>query len=117
MDRLGWLGTPGSGPAWGDWTHFIDYTNKLLPFIPRSGANLMGLLATVAEAVAGISLIIGYKTRQAALGAAVLTIIFGLCMATFLGIAAPFKYPVFLFTGASLLLSGMSTFKWSVDNL
>jgi len=118
MDRLGLLGAPGTGiPAWGNWANFVGYTNKLLPFLSAGGASIMGLIATIAEALFGICLIIGLKTRLASLGAAILTLIFAICMATFMSIAAPFKYPVFVFTGASLLLSGLPVYKWSVDNL
>jgi uncharacterized membrane protein YphA (DoxX/SURF4 family) len=77
----------------------------------------MGMVATIAEAVFGICLIIGYKTWQAALGSAILTLIFGLCMAIFVNSMAPFKYPVFVFTGAGLLLSCIAEYKWSVDRL
>jgi uncharacterized membrane protein YphA (DoxX/SURF4 family) len=117
MDRLGWLGAPGSGVAWGNWANFVTYTNKLLPFLPAGGASLMGAVATIAEAVFGVCLIIGYRTWQAALGSAILTLIFGVCMAIFVNIAAPFKYPVFVFTGAGLLLSCITEYKWSVDRL
>ena len=117
MDRLGWLGAPGSGVAWGDWANFTSYTNKILPFLSPGGASIMGMIATIAEAVFGICLIIGYKTWQAALGSAILTLIFGLCMAIFVNILAPFKYPVFVFTGAGLLLSCISEYKWSIDRL
>src|ERR1700754_759878 len=118
MDRIGWLGTPASGTAaWGNWSNFVSYTNKLLPFLPPAGASFMGLIATIAEVTFGIALIIGFRTQKAALGAAVLTFIFGLCMALFMGIAAPFKYPVFVFTGASLLLSGLPADTWSIDSL
>jgi len=117
MDRLGWLGAPGSGVAWGNWANFTAYTNKLLPFLSTGGASIMGMFATIAEAVFGICLIIGYKTRQAALGSAFLTLVFGLCMAIFVNIAAPFKYPVFVFTGAGLLLSCISEYKSSIDRL
>jgi uncharacterized membrane protein YphA (DoxX/SURF4 family) len=117
MDRLGWLGAPGSGVAWGSWANFTSYTNKLLPFLSAGGASVMGMIATIAEAVFGVCLLIGYRTRQAALGSAVLTLVFGLCMAIFLTIAAPFKYPVFVFTGAGLLLSCTPEYKWSIDSL
>ncbi|HEY4287211.1 MAG TPA: TQO small subunit DoxD [Puia sp.] len=118
MDRVGWLGTPGSGTAaWGNWSNFVSYTNKILPFLPPAGANIIGLIATIAETVFGIALIIGFKTQKAALGAAILTFIFALCMATFLGITAPVKYPVLVFTGASLLLSALPAYTWSIDNL
>ena len=117
MDRMGWLGAPGSGVAWGNWANFVSYTNKLMPFLPAGGASGMGAIASIAEAVFGICLLIGYKTWQAALGSAILTFIFGLCMAIFLNIAAPFKYPVFVFTGGGLLLSCLNEYKWSIDRL
>jgi hypothetical protein len=50
------------------------------------------------------------------LGAGILTLAFGLCMAIFLNIRAPFNYPVFVFTGGALLLSGIDDYKWSIDN-
>jgi uncharacterized membrane protein YphA (DoxX/SURF4 family) len=117
MDRLGWIGPNGSsGVAWGDWKHFIDYSNTLMPFLNRPLANVMGIIATVSEAVFGISLIIGLKIKYIALGAAALTLGFGLCMAIFLSIGAPFAYPVFVFTGAALVLSGIGHYKWSIDD-
>ena len=75
----------------------------------------MGGIATAAEALFGIGLIIGFRTRQAALGAALLTLVFGCCMAIFVGWAAPFKYPVFVFTGAGWLLSALPAYPYSVD--
>ncbi|MRX76996.1 DoxX family membrane protein [Pedobacter petrophilus] len=117
MDRLGWMGAHGSsGVAWGDWKHFIDYSNILMPFLNRPYANIMGLTATVSEVVFGICLIVGLKIKQIALGAAILTLGFGLCMAIFLNIGAPFTYPVFVFTGAALVLSGIGHYKWSIDD-
>jgi uncharacterized membrane protein YphA (DoxX/SURF4 family) len=117
MDRLGLLGAPGSsGVSWGDWKHFIDYTNTLVPFANRKIANFLGLVATVAETVFGICLVIGLKVKQIALGAAVLTFCFGLCMAIFVSISAPFNYPVFVFTGAGLVLSGLNRYRWSIDD-
>lgn len=116
MDRLGLLGKPGAGMAsWGDWEHFISYTNSLMPYLSRPLANLFGFLATIAEALFGVCLLVGYKIRYAALGAAILTFIFAICMATSHGVSAPFKYPVFVFTGAALTLSGLTSFRWSID--
>jgi uncharacterized membrane protein YphA (DoxX/SURF4 family) len=117
MDRIGWIGAPGSGKvAWGDWSHFTDYTNVLLPFLSRPGANAAGVLATISEALIGVCLLIGFKIKIAALGAALITLAFAVCMIAATGIIAPFKYPVFVFTGAGLVLSGLNSFKWSIDN-
>ena len=115
MDRLGWLGVPGSGVGWGDWDTFVTYTNTLMPFANRSFTNVMALIATAAEIVFGICLIVGFKTRLVALGSAALTFTFALCMALFISPDAPLNYPVFVFTGGNLLLATISYYPWSVD--
>lgn len=116
MDRLGFLGPPGSGAAWGDWKHFVDYTNTLIPFTNRPIANIMGIVATIAELVFATLLVIGYRIKIAALGASILTLSFGLSMAIFVSISAPINYPVFVFTGSALVLSAMEHHEWSIDN-
>lgn len=118
LDRLGLLGAPGTkGVNWGTWAKFIDYTNVILPIVNRPIANVLGVFVTICEAVFGICLILGFKTRVMAYGSALLTLIFGFCMAVFLGIHSPFGYPVFVFTGGGLLLSCVEKFNWSIDNL
>ncbi len=116
LDRLGLLGMPGTGKVnWGDWEHFVSYTHSLVPYVSRSVANLLALVATVAEVAFGVCLPLGYRVKSMASGAAILTFIFGICMAATTGIAAPFNYPVFVFTGAALLLAERRTFGWSLD--
>jgi uncharacterized membrane protein YphA (DoxX/SURF4 family) len=117
IDRIGLMGPYGSdGVTWGDWKHFVDYTHTLVPFAGGPITNIMALLATIGEGVFGVCLIIGFRIKEAALGAGILTLVFGLCMAIFLNIKAPFDYPVFVFTGGALLLSGIDDYKWSIDN-
>lgn len=116
MDRFGILGAPGSPDvAWGNWENFAGYTNSLMPFLSKSMASVMGSLATAAEIIFGIFLILGFKTRQVALGSALLTAFFAIFMITSSGLYAPFKYPVFVFTGGGLVLWGLNYFKWSID--
>lgn len=118
LDRFGVMGTPGTkGVSWGSWTKFIDYTNTLAPFLSRSLADVGGRVVTAAELIFGVCLIIGFKTRYAAFGSAVLTLGFGICMAVFLNPYAPFGYPVFVFTGAGLVLSCVEKFNWSIDGI
>ncbi|PKB17607.1 DoxX family membrane protein [Flavobacterium sp. 5] len=118
MDRIGWIDKPGSTKvAWGDWTHFIDYTNSLMPFLGRSAANVMGFTASLAEATIGICLLLGFKIKLASLGGALITLSFAICMMATQGIYAPFQYPVFVFTGACLVLSRLDNYKWSFDNI
>jgi uncharacterized membrane protein YphA (DoxX/SURF4 family) len=117
IDRIGLMGPYGSdGVTWGDWKHFVDYTHRLVPFAGGPITNIMALLATIGEGVFGVCLIIGFRIKEAALGAGILTLVFGLCMAIFLNIRAPFDYPVFVFTGGALLLSGIDDYKLSIDN-
>ena len=116
LDRTGYLGAAGSDQvAWGDWQHFVDYTHTLMPFTNLNTAHIAGLGATIMESVLGLCLIVGFKTKWMALGTAMITFTFALFMIFALGIGAPFKYPVFVFTGAGLLLYNCDTFPWSID--
>ena len=116
FDRLGFMGPPGSAQAaWGDWKHFVAYTHILMPFTSLYVAHIAGLIATIAECILGVCLIVGYKVKWMGLGAAAITIIFAVFMIASSGIGAPFKYPVFVFTGAGLLLFTQHSFRWSVD--
>jgi putative oxidoreductase len=116
-DRVGWLGPRGQHNVdWGNWDNFVTYTQLLMPFLNHGGASFMGLLATIAEAVFGLQLLIGYQTRLAALGSFLLLLTFALCMAVFMGIKAPFNYSVFPASAAGLLLATITTYDWSLDN-
>lgn len=117
LDRIGALGAPGSnGVGWGNWSNFVDYTNSLMPYVNRSLAEIAGLIATIAEGVFGVLLIIGYKTKWAAYGSFALTLIFALSMGCFLHYRAPFNYSVFVVSFSSLLLAALPLHKWSVDD-
>ncbi|WP_421943546.1 DoxX family protein [Pedobacter sp.] len=118
VDRVGWLGVAdGKNIAWGNWDAFLDYTHILLPVLNRTISDIFGWIATIAEVAFGILLIIGYKTRFAALGSFALLLGFGVCMAISLGLKAPFNYSVFSASAGALLLSCLSDYKWSIDNL
>ena len=115
-DRLGWLGPVGQfNVSWGNWSNFVNYTNVLVPYMNHSGANIMAILATIAEVIFGLQFLVGYLTRVAAVGSFLLTLIFALSMAFFMGIKAPFSYSVFTDSAGSLLLATITTFNWSVD--
>lgn len=117
MDRFGWLGAPGSpNVGWGNWENFSAYTHSLMPYLNGSTAGFMGLMATIAETVFGILLLIGYQIRWVAIGSFVLTLIFAFSMLFFAGYRAPFNYSVFADSAASLLLSTITTYKWSIDH-
>nr|WP_199158052.1 DoxX family protein [Pedobacter sp. ASV2] len=117
LDRLGVLGSPGGyAVSWGNWTNFINYTNSLMPYLNRQLASFSGAVATIGEVIFGIMLIIGLKTKWAAYGSFILTLIFALSMLFFADYRAPFNYSVFVVSFSSLLLATLPEQKWSVDS-
>lgn len=115
-DRLGLLPAATRNMEWGNWESFITYTGTLMPFLARPAVNVMGGLATLLEASIGILLIVGFKTRQAAMASCALTFIFALAMTMFLGIKAPINFAVFSTCAGSLLLSTIPVYNWSLDS-
>ena len=58
-DRLGlW---PAEVSAWGNWDNFLEYTELLNPLIPKMLIPTFGIIATSAEILFGVCLIIGLK--------------------------------------------------------
>jgi thiosulfate dehydrogenase (quinone) large subunit len=104
-DRLGWW---PSGAAWGNWASFLDYTKVINPWFPPSIIPAVGLIATVAEVVFAIALLIGFKTEWFAKASGLLLLTFGLAMTFSVGIKAPLDYSVF---NASAAAFALSTFK------
>ena len=117
-DRLGMLGPKGTGNIeWGNWQNFIDYTSTLMPLFDRAVVNVMGGIATVTELIIGILLIIGYRTRNAAVGASLITLTFIVFMVLSIGIQKPINYGVFTATTAGFLLARVPHYEWSIDRL
>lgn len=117
-DRFGALGRPGDeGVSWGSWAVFRAYTAQLVPIPVDLVVDAAAVVATVLEVVLTVLLVLGLWTRAASAAAAVLTATFGLAMFVFLGPLAPFRYPVFVFTAAAILLAGLSRYRWSMDVL
>lgn len=118
LDRLGILGQPGVGNIeWGNWENFINYTTTLMPIFDRPVVNILGGIATVSELLISIFLIIGLKTKYAALGASLITLTFIIFMTLSVGIQKPINYGVFTASAAGLLLSFIPNYNWSLDNL
>jgi putative oxidoreductase len=117
LDRLGLVGGPGHpNISWGDWGHFIGFTGMLMPFLSGTMVSVAGFIATLLEILFGICLILGFKTRIMAVGSFLLTLIFGLSMALFLGFKAPLNFSVFPCSAGSLLLATLAGYEWSLDN-
>ena len=118
LDRFGFWG-PNGKPwvSWGDWAHFSAYAREVMGFLPGPLANVFAVIATIAEITIGILLLLGWLTRGAAIGSAILTLCFAIAMAISYGITSPINYSVFTVSAASLLLSTQPIHRWSLDAL
>jgi uncharacterized membrane protein YphA (DoxX/SURF4 family) len=86
-------------------------------FLPYGLAEALAATATFIEVTAGPLLILGLFTRWAALTTALLTLCFAIAMSISNGIISPINYSVFVVSAASLLLSTMEGYTWSIDAL
>jgi uncharacterized membrane protein YphA (DoxX/SURF4 family) len=72
-DRFGLWGVYGqSNVSWGNYARFVDYTAKLNWFLPAAMIPALAIIATAAETLFGLLLILGWKTRITALLSGVL---------------------------------------------
>ena len=104
-DRFGIWGPPGAAAvSWGDWTHFVAYTAKVNSFLPSALEPALAIIATAAEALLGIALILGIFRRPVAFASAALFLLFAGAMTLSLGVKAPLSFSVFVDFAAALIL-------------
>jgi putative oxidoreductase len=100
------LGPPGAATvSGGDWTHFVAYTAKVNSFLPGALAPSLAVVATAAEALLGIALILGIFRRPVAFASAALFALFAGAMTLSFGIKAPLSFSVFVDFAAALLVA------------
>lgn len=105
-DRFGlW---PAEISAWVNWENFLAYTAVLNPFIPKMLIPSFGIIATLAELLFGLFLIIGFKTELIAKLSGALMLIFALAITFSTGIKGAFDYSVFAASAAAFALSIMN---------
>jgi hypothetical protein len=105
-DRFGAFGPPGGAMvSWGDWSAFLDYTARLLPWAAHPLVVLAAVAATVVEAGLAVWLLSGRQRRWAGKAAAGLLTIYLVAMAFTVGAAAVATYAVPLLIGGALLVS------------
>lgn len=114
-DRLGWWSKDVS--VWGNWKNFLDYTQVINPWIPSSLIPAIGGLATAAEIIFALFLIIGFKTELFARLSGFLLLLFALSMTFSTGIKGPFDYSVFTAAAAAFALSLMKDKYLELDML
>jgi uncharacterized membrane protein YphA (DoxX/SURF4 family) len=77
----------------------------------------LGVIATGAEILCGLLLLVGWHTRASALLSGLLLLSFGVAMTLALGVKAPLNFAVFSGVGGALLLANCESFPFSVDEL
>ena len=117
-DRFGLWGVYGQpNVSWGNYARFVAYTAKLNWYLPPPLIPALAMIATVAETLFGVLLVLGWKTRITAILSGVLLAAFALTMTIALGVKAPLNFSVFSAARGAFLLATCSEFPFSVDKL
>ena len=105
-DRFGAFGRAGTpGVKWGDFQHFVAQV-EAIALIPAGAAPILAWLTTVLEAVFGLSLLIGMRTRTMGLGSACLLLVYAVALSfSPVGIHVMLTSSVLSAAGASMLLA------------
>lgn len=102
-DRFGFWSKEAS--AWGNWENFIEYTQLINPLIPKTLISPVGVIATSAEIIFALCLIIGFKTELFAKLSGYLLLLFALAMIFSTGIKGVLDYSVLSASAAAFVLS------------
>jgi thiosulfate dehydrogenase [quinone] large subunit len=115
-DRFGLWGPYGTkNIAWGDFTRFMQYTGQLNPWAPTALIPVLAWMATGAELVLGVALIVGLLTRWAALLSGILLLLFAGGMSIGTGLKSALNASVFSAAAAAFALVVLGPGPWSAD--
>jgi len=103
--------------VWGGWENFLVYTQLINPWIPNSLILTIGIIATVAEIIFAVFLIIGFKTELFGKLSGFLLLIFALSMTFSTGIKGAFDFSVFTASAGAFALSLMKEKYFELDTL
>lgn len=103
--------------VWGNWDNFVGYTQLINPWLPPSLAIGAAILATAAEIVFALLLLLGFKTELVAKLSGFLLLAFAAAMTCSTGIKGAFDYSVFTAAAAAFALSLMTEKYMEVDLL
>lgn len=112
-DRFGMWSAEVS--VWGNWDSFLGYTELINPWIPSALIPTVGIIATAAEVIFALLLIIGLKTELVAKLSGCLLLIFALSMTFFTGIKGALDFSVYTAAAAAFALSGMKEKRFELD--
>ncbi|MGS2738181.1 DoxX family protein [Sinomicrobium sp. M5D2P17] len=114
-DRLGFWSKEVS--VWGNWDEFLDYTQLLNPWAPEGLISTLGFIATAAEVVFALFLLIGFKTELFAKLSGILLLLFALSMTFSTGIKGVFDFSVLTASAASFALGTIKEKYLELDSL
>ena len=114
-DRFGFW--PADVSAWGNWKSFIDYTGLINPLVPEALISPLGIIATTAEVLFAICLLVGFRIEYFAKLSGYLLLIFALAMTFSSGIKGAFDYSVFTASAAAFALSCMKEKYFELDTI
>jgi thiosulfate dehydrogenase [quinone] large subunit len=103
--------------VWGNWNNFLEYTQIINPWIPSSMISSIGIIATAAEIVFAVCLIIGFKTELFSKLSGFLILLFALSMTFSTGVKGVFDFSVLTASAGSFALSLIKEKKWELDVL
>ena len=117
-DRLGLWGAFGQpNVEWGNFSRFLEYTHTLNWYLPAGIIPTLGGIATGAEILFGLLVLVGWHTRVAARLSGLLLIVFATSMTITLGVKSVLNFAVITGIGGSFLLANCESFPFSVDDL
>jgi thiosulfate dehydrogenase (quinone) large subunit len=103
--------------VWGNWNKFLEYTQLVNPWFPNAFIETVAIIATGAEVVFALCLLIGYKTEVFARLSGVLLLMFALAMGLSTGIKGPLDYSVFTASAAAFALGLMKEKYLEIDSM
>ena len=117
-DRFGAWGPPGgAGVAWGSLEKYEAYAAKLNWFLTPALVSPVAWIATTAEVLIAVGLLVGWRLKWVAFAAAVLLTAFATAMVVALGPKPPLDYSVFSAAAAAYLLSASAAAGGGSNNL
>ncbi len=93
--------------VWGNWDSFLEYTKVINPWVPSFLIPAIAIIATAAEIILAVCLLVGFKTGLFAKLSGLLLLIFALSMTFSIGVKSAFDYSVFSASAAGFALSLM----------
>jgi thiosulfate dehydrogenase [quinone] large subunit len=103
--------------VWGNWNNFLEYTKLINPWFPESLIPAIGGIATGAEILFAICLILGFKTELVAKLSGALLLLFALSMTFSSGIKGAFDYSVFAASAGDFALSLLKEKYLEIDSV